>query len=51
MKRTREGSHPNFGTPGRGHRATEKEAAGAGWAGPIIVPAGSAVRASNAKPE
>ena len=34
MKRAREGSHSNFGTPGRGHRATEKEAAGAGWAGP-----------------
>lgn len=34
MKRAGEGSHSNFGTPGRGHRATEKEAAGVGWAGP-----------------
>ena len=34
MKRAGEGSHSNFGTPRRGHRATEKEAAGVGWAGP-----------------
>ena len=51
MKRAGEGSHPNFGTPGRGHRDTEKEGPGAGWAGPTIVPVGSAVWASNAKPE
>lgn len=36
MKRAREGSHPNFSAPGRGHRATEKEAAGAGRAGPSL---------------
>lgn len=33
MKRVGEGSLPNFGTPGRGRGATEREAAGAGGAG------------------